>query len=81
MASVRALAARVARLEQASVATSPIAAAFGSFAAFEAFCEAGIADGVFDPRDVPFIVGCWKRWESDGTWASWTLDRVWERGR
>jgi len=78
--SIRALAARVAKLEHATVATSPIGAAFGSFAAFEAFCDAGVADGVFDPRDVPFIVACLRRWENDGTWQTWSRDRIWERG-
>jgi len=57
-----------------------IDAAFGSFAAFEAHCEAEITAGRLDPRDFPVVIMCLRRWEDDGTWAAWQRDRIWERG-
>ena len=73
------MAARVARLERGRQSGSPIAAAFGSFAAFEAYCDAEIASGRLDPLDGPVIVMCLRIWENDGTWGTWRRDRIWER--
>lgn len=72
--------ARVAKLERGRRTGSPIAAAFGSFATFEAHCEAEITAGRLDPRDFPVVIMCLRRWEDDGTWAAWQRDRIWERG-
>lgn len=78
--AVGALLARVRRLERSRALGSPIAAAFGSFEAFEAHCAAELAAGHLDPRDFPVIIMCLGRWEVDGTWAAWSKDNIWERG-
>jgi hypothetical protein len=78
--SVRALQARVRRLEQSRASASPILAAFGTFAAFEEHCDAQVAAGELDPRDFPVVVLCLRRWEEQGVWDAWAKRRTWERG-
>ena len=57
-------------MEQCRAAVSPIVAAFGSFAAFEAHCDRQIADGLLDPRDFAVVFVCLRNWEDDGTWVA-----------
>lgn len=66
--SVRAMLARIQRLEQARSASSPFARGWGSFDAFADECEAEIADGKLDRRDFSVVLNCLRRWETDGTW-------------
>ena len=70
--TVRAMLARVQRLEQARCLRSPFALAFGSFEAFEAECRAEIHAGRLDRTDFPVVLHCLARWERDGTWQSGT---------
>jgi hypothetical protein len=70
MGSVRALSARVARLERVQGLLSPIEAAFGSFAAFEAHCVQEQAAGRLDLHDFSVVIMCLREWENDGTWAA-----------
>jgi len=70
MTAVRSLLARVQRLEQArTAALSPFEAAYGSFDAFAAEAQAGIARGTYDKRDMPLVLNCLRRWHSDGVWG------------
>lgn len=79
--SVRAMLARVQRLEQARYpARSPFAAAFGSFEAFATECEAGMDAGKLDRVDFSVVLSSLARWERDGTWGAWQLDRTWQMG-
>ncbi len=58
--------ARVQRLERARSPRSPIAAAFGSFEAFAADCEAGMDAGRLDKRDFPAVLLSLARWDKLG---------------
>jgi hypothetical protein len=66
--SVRAMLARVQRLEQARSPTSPFEIAFGSLDAWEAECWAGIDVGLLDSHDVPLLLTAVRRWHSDEAW-------------
>jgi hypothetical protein len=72
MTSLRALLARVARLQQARVAPrSLFEREYGSFDAFDAFEEgarAAMAAGVLDTRDMPAILNAIRRWHVEGLW-------------
>lgn len=61
--SVRAMLARVQRLEQAS--TSPWHRLIGPFEDFEAMVHDGIALGQLDPRDAPVVLASVRRWVRD----------------
>jgi hypothetical protein len=80
MSGVRAMLARVQRLEEARSSVSPIARSFGSFDAFAAECEAGMEAGALDRTDFPVVLHCLRRWETDGTWGAWQRDRTWQLG-
>ncbi len=72
--SVRAMLARVQRLEQAQGRVrSPFAIAFGSFDVFVAECEADMAAGKLDSADFPVVLASLAKWERDGTWGGATL--------
>lgn len=58
--SVRAMLARVQRLEQAR--TSPCAQLIGPIEEFDAYIRNGIAVGKLDPRDAPVVIVCLRRW-------------------
>jgi hypothetical protein len=66
--SVRAMLARVQRLEQARRPTSPFEIWFGSVDAWEAECQSGIDAGLLDRTDVPFVMMAVRRWHSEGAW-------------
>ena len=66
--SVRAMLARVQRLEQARRPTSPFEIWFGSLEAWEAECQAGIDAGQLDSRDVPVVMMAVRRWHAEGGW-------------
>jgi hypothetical protein len=68
--SVRAMLARVQRIEQARCFRSPFTAAFGSFEAFEAWSEVEMGEGRMDRADFPVVLHCLARWERDGTWGA-----------
>jgi len=79
--SVRAMLARVQRLEQARRAPrSPIEIAYGSLQAWEAETQAGIDAGTLDRIDMPVVMACVRRWHADGVFGMWQRDRVWEFG-
>jgi hypothetical protein len=79
--SVRAMLARVQRLEQARrPPLSPFEQAFGSLEAWEADVQAGIDAGRLDRIDMPVVIACVRRWHTDGVWSMWRRDRVWEFG-
>lgn len=67
--AVRGLLARVARLEQARIPTSPFERWYGSLEAFTDGARAGIAAGIYDPRDMPVVIASVERWHRDGAWA------------
>lgn len=69
MSGVRAMLARVQRLEQARSQTSPFERAFGSLADWEAECQSGIGEGRLDSRDMPVVMMALRRWHSEGVWA------------
>lgn len=58
--SVRAMLARVQRLEQAR--TSPWDRLFGPIDELDAFVREGIAQGQLDPIDTPFVLASVRRW-------------------
>lgn len=74
--------ARVRRIEEARTPTlSPIAQAFGSFNAFTAWADEHMAAGVLDPRDFPFVVASFARYERDGAWGQrQSLPGIWRPG-
>ncbi len=65
----RGLRARVARLERARTPTSPIVLWYGTLDAFTNELRAGIASGIYDPRDMPVVIDSIERWHRDGVWA------------
>ena len=67
--SVRAMLARVQRLEQSRAPTSPFALAFGSLDDWEADWQSGIDAGELDPRDMPIVMLAIRRWHRDEVWA------------
>ena len=68
MAAVRALLARVTRLEQSE---APAASPFGSFEAWAASAQADIDAGLLDPRDGPVLIAAVERWHTDEVWGLW----------
>jgi len=66
--SVRAMLARVQRLEQVRAPSSPFELAYGSLGAWEAECLANIDAGLLDPIDMPTVLMAVRRWHSDGVW-------------
>ena len=68
--SVRAMLARVRRLEQARRAPrSPFEVAHGSLETWETEAQAGIDAGMLDEIDMPVVIACVKRWHSEGVWS------------
>lgn len=67
--AVRAMLARVQRLEQSGRTRSPFELEFGSLDAWEAECRAGIEAGELDPRDVPVVILAVRRWHDGRCWA------------
>ena len=67
--SVRAMLARVQRLEHSRRPTSPFELWFGTLDVWEADCWAGIDAGLLDPTDVPLVLTAVRRWHKDGAWA------------
>lgn len=70
MAGVRAMAARVRRLEREAAPASPIVRAYGSFDAFTAEVQADIDAGKLDSRDMAVVVTALRGWEINGAWRS-----------
>ena len=66
MSGVRAMLARVQRLEQSRSPVSVFVAAWGSFDAFAAECEADMDAGRLDRADFSEVLRCLSRWETDG---------------
>lgn len=67
--SVRAMLARVRRIEQARAPSSPFERMYGSLDAFEAECRAGIEQGIYDGTDMPVVIASIRRWHTMGAWA------------
>lgn len=65
----RSLLARVAKLEQARVPTSPFERWYGSLDAFTDGLRAGIEAGDYDPTDMPVVIMSVERWHRDGAWS------------
>jgi len=63
--SVRALLARVQRLEQSRAPRSPFALAYGSLGAWEAEVQSGIDEGRYDKRDMPEVIAAVRRWHAE----------------
>ncbi|MBY0321609.1 MAG: hypothetical protein K2X72_23000 [Reyranella sp.] len=59
MAGLKGLAARVKKLEPKP---NNVLRKIGSIERFEAECEAGIADGRYDPADMRDVMLCIRRW-------------------
>jgi hypothetical protein len=59
MAGVRSMLARVARLE---AKVSPWTRLIGPIEEFEEEIRVGIAEGRYDPRDMPIVLASVKRW-------------------
>ena len=70
MAGVRAMLARVRRIEEfRAPALSPLEAAPGGLDGWEAECRAVIEAGYLDRRDVPAVMLAVNRWHRDGCFA------------
>lgn len=65
----RGLLARVAKLEQARVPTSPFERWYGSLDAFSDEVRAGIEAGAYEPTDMPVVIAGVERWHREGAWA------------
>ena len=69
MADVRAMLKRVAALErERAPQRSPFVVKHGSFDAFAAQVQSQIDTGALDRIDMPIVLACLRRWESDQTW-------------
>ena len=82
MAGVRGMLQRVAKLEaQLAPRLSPIAALYGSTEAFAADCMAEVDAGKLCGTDMPIILDCLRRWDSEGSWGvrRATGNGVWRR--
>lgn len=66
---MRSLLARVQRLEERRSPSSPFERWYGSVEAFTDELRAGIADGSYDPLDMPVVIAAIERWHADGVWA------------
>lgn len=72
MPAVRALLARVTRLEAAKAPpVSPFEAAYGSVDAFAAAAQAMIDSDVLDHRDGPVVLASIRGWHFDEVWSLW----------
>lgn len=72
MSNVRALLARVAKLEAARAAPqSPIELTYGSFGAFEDQTLSLIEAGKLDRGDMLAVLTALRRWHADRVWAGW----------
>ena len=72
MSNVRALLARVAKLEAARAAPqSPIESSFGSFGAFEDQTLSLIDEGKLDRGDMLAVLTALRRWHADRVWGGW----------
>ena len=73
---VRAMLARVAKLEAARVAPrSPIEVAYGSMDAFADKVQLDVALGKLDSRDMPLVLAALHRWHRDRVWSGWRYHR------
>ena len=68
VSGVRAMLARVQRLEHSRSCTSPFESAYGSLLAWEADCQSAMDAGRMDSRDVPLVVTAVRRWHGEGVW-------------
>lgn len=68
MAGVRAMAARVRRLEREAAPASSIVRAYGSFDAYAAKVQADIDAGRLDRRDMAVVITALRGWEDNGVW-------------
>ena len=72
MTTLRALAARVARLEQTRTRQhTPIEAAYGSLEAFEELTRTQIEEGKLSAIDMEDVLKALRRWHNDGAWSNW----------
>lgn len=71
MANVRAMLARVQRLEAAPSTASPFARLYGSFENFADEAQADIDAGTLDRIDMPIVLECLRRWEREQIWGRW----------
>lgn len=85
MASVRALAERVRRLEQARVAArSPVELVFGSLEAFAEKTRADVDAGLLDPDDMlgpdgnGGVLRAIRAWHDQQVWAGWRRTQSWQ---
>ena len=69
MWGVRAMLAKVQRLEQSRSPISPFERAWGSLAEWEVECQSGIDEGRLDSRDMPVVMMALRRWHSEGAWS------------
>ena len=83
MTTVRAMLARVQRLEAGRVTPqSPFERAFGSLDAFADKVNADIGAGKLDRTDGPLLLQAVLKWHRDGCFGHWTRQRnqAWEYG-
>ena len=71
MSGVRSLASRVKRLQAARAMASPFQRAYGSLDGFEAAAQAGMAAGIYDPRDMPVVLHAVRGWHEQDLWTTW----------
>lgn len=67
--AVRSMLARVAKLEQTRVPTSPFERWYGSLEAFTDELRAGTRAGTYDRTDMPVVIASVERWHRDGVWT------------
>ena len=76
MSGVRAMLARVAKLEPARVAPrSPIEVAYDSMEAFADKVQLDVALGKLDSRDMPLVLAAFHRWHRGRVWSGWRYHR------
>jgi hypothetical protein len=78
MSAIRDFQARVAKMERAKASASPFVSWYDSFAAFEEKTQGEIDAGKLCPHDMPIILHVLRRFGTDGTWESWSRDRIWQ---
>ena len=69
MSGVRAMLARVQRIENARSPTSKFERAWGPLADWEAECQSGIDEGRLDLRDMPVVMMALRRWHTEEVWS------------
>ena len=82
MASPRSLLSQVKQIKAAQEPRpSPIAALYGSVDAFAAECMAGVEAGKLCGTDMPVLLDCLRRWDTEGSWdvRRATGNGVWRR--